>query len=123
MRHTTPILLCCLLLLPACAGNRARDHALWPTIVSTWPAVRAEIERGAESPMPATMMVATQQIDDAVSADDWKQLSGVRWDLLEPVALQGIEARVNAGEVSEGVATSLRERVAQFSDAIQEFQR
>ncbi len=132
-----------LLLATACAGSRAREHALWPQVASTWPAVRESImvalgEVGREDNVcpdcghtwPRTSFPPPQvhsktnavisKIDAAVAADDHELLRGVEWSFVEPIARWGVQVRVDRGEISEGVAVSLFERIAVFSEAIQE---
>ena len=118
------VLTASLLLLSACAGAAARTHVLWPAVVSTWPAVNESIQRGLDGQSPSTdVAAAVNQIEGAVRADDYQLLTGLRWFLLEPIAWRGVELRVQAGEISEGVSVSLMERINKFSQALQELIR
>lgn len=110
-----------LLLALACAGSRAREHALWPTIASTWPAVHEAVVVGLDgaTPSPAAM-AAIAQVEAAVQADDYRLLQDTDWPAVEPLARLGVQVRVDRGEVSEGVSVSLLERIDRFTEAMQE---
>jgi len=110
-----------LLVLAACAGSRAREHALWPQVASTWPAVHESVVTGLDgAPPPPAAAAAIDQIEGAVQADDYQLLQGVDWSMVEPLARLGVQVRVDRGEVSEGVSASLLERIDRFSEAMQE---
>ena len=123
MRTRTILPVGLLLLLTVCAGNKARELALWPTVAGTWPAVKADIERGIAGGPPTTVVAAIGQVDAAVCADDYSLLHGLDWSLLEPLARAGVQALVDRSEISEGVAVSLLERISRFSEAMEELIR
>lgn len=103
-----------------CAGAQARSEVLWPTVKNVWPRVKQDVERGAGTPIPAPIQTSIDRLDAAIAADNWRQLDDVDRGILTNAAALGIRDRVDAEEISEGVAESLRERLRQFSDALQE---
>ena len=119
MKHRVPAVLL-LLLVTACAGVKAREHILWPSVKSTWPPVKEDIELGLQgSSASPSVMQAMNQIEGAVRADDYTLLKGANYFVLEPLARSGVRERVTRG-MSEGVAASLDERNTQFSAAMTE---
>lgn len=123
MRRSLSLAGFALAILASCSGQAARDDALWPAARSAWPAVRVSVERGHETPPDAGTVSATEQIDDAVASGDRLLLRGVAWELVEAAAERGVARRIDAGEVSVGVATSLRERNRVFFRAIEVLSR
>lgn len=124
MKTRAAVSLALLLLVTACAGIKARTHALWPIVSSTWPAVREDCVLGLRGVSPSPSVASTMnQIEGAVRADDFELLRGLNWFMLEPLATEGVAVRVESGEISEGVAGSFRERNRQFSEAMRELTR
>ncbi len=110
-----------LLLALSCAGLRAREHALWPQVASTWPAVHESIVVGLEGGAPSTLAAAAiNQVEGAVRADDYRLLRGVDWTTIDFLARRGVQVRVDSGDASEGLSVSLLERIIKFSEAMQE---
>lgn len=124
MKHAVSLALLLTLVAAGCAGVKAREHALWPTVASTWPAIHEDIQVGMEgvSASPAVSS-AINQVDGAVRANDYTLLVGVNWFTLEPIAKRGVQVRVDSNEISEGVAVSFLERIRVFTEAMQELTR
>lgn len=101
-------ILTALILLTACAGLEARKNVLIPTMELMWPSIVASI--GSSSPEVEAMTVAlkSRDIDKVLLAN---------WDLLRSLALAGIQARLDAGEIGPGVAESLQEGVRLFDES------
>lgn len=105
-----------------CAGNKARKEALIPAVEMAWPHVMAAVDRGVADSQEVgglsdgeagDLRALAVEIGDALAARDLRALRGAphAFAQLEPWAMRGIQARVDAEEISEGVAESLRERV------------
>ena len=114
--------LCALLLLSlavACAGTAARGEVLWPTVASTWPKIKQNVEGGVAvlggGPEVAR---AIAHMDGAVATNSRHALQGLNWLTLEPLARAGVRKRVDDGEIGAGVALSLNERITNFFDAL-----
>jgi hypothetical protein len=110
----------------SCTAPTARSRVLWPAVVQAWPAVKEDVARGTMfDPALRTpeLDAAVVAVDAAVSADDRHAVRGVDAALLERVALVGVHQRMQAGEVSAGVAASLSERVAKFREALEELSK
>lgn len=120
MKRQHALSLVALLFVTACTGIKVREEALWPFMVSAWPAVHEDIKLAGE-PSPAVAS-AINQIVGAVRANDYALIRGVDWFIVEQSARRGIQVRVEGG-MSEGVAASFRERLKNFSEAIQELIR
>lgn len=110
-----------LLLLAACAGNKARQEALFPAVQMVWPNVKADIQRGIDVAGLAddtVLLGQIEQIDNAVDNDNYFLLYGVAWSVLEPYGQAGIADRVATGEVHPLVADSLKERLKNFGASL-----
>jgi hypothetical protein len=59
--------------------------------------------------------------DVALTAGDVAAIRLVPWQLLDESAQAGIAARVTVGDITEGVAVSLRERLKNFREAVLAF--
>lgn len=107
-RIVSGILTALILLTAACAGVAARKNVLIPTMELMWPSIVASI--GSSSPEVEAMTVAlkSRDIDKVLLAN---------WDLLRSLALAGIQARLDAGEIGPGVAESLQEGVRLFDES------
>jgi len=98
-------------MIAACAGSTARKKALVPAVQSAWTGI-AKDASGHDPTELATF-------DAAIKSGDIAALKTVTqlWPGIQASALSGIDARVTAGEISEGVALSLRERIKNFNEA------
>lgn len=112
------LLLLCLLAAAAagCAGREARTHILIPSMEVAWPGVRADAERGGAAAEDLEAMDLALESRDNLSIVS-------AWPEIRAAAEAGIQARLDEGEVSPGVATSLRRRLTEFDEAVQEIAR
>ena len=94
-----------------CIGLRARDKTLLPAVQPEWEGVRVDAVDGG---IAANTLA---QFDDAVTSGDVKALT-LLWPTVKTAAETGVQARVDAGSVSTGVAASLLERVNNMDEAI-----
>lgn len=120
----------CLVLLTGCgtgcAGLNARQKVLLPTLQMTWEPIREAASRGAGLLPPESIPVAADTLgafERALTAGTSEGIAHVysSWVSIRAWAEAGIEDRVTAGEISAGVAGSLKERVRQFHDALGQF--
>ena len=123
MRQTTILATLLLLALASCTGAKARQNVLWPQVTRTWPTVKKDVDRGAKTGSVLAAVTASEQLDDAVRADDYKRLKGIDVGALEAAAAKGVAARIKAKEISPGVGESFRERNSKFAEAIKELTR
>ncbi len=117
MRH----LLLAVLLLPSCAASRTIDLTLIPAVQSAWPNVRADLELGLEvGEIPENSALAGKllTLDNAIQTGNGHVLRANDWPSLEVWAVRGVLERIHRGELSEGVATSLYERILRFGEAM-----
>lgn len=115
--HTTRVLsLASCLLLVACWGLSARQEALLPAIRSSWPGVKADLERGVPR-----LDAEIAALDAAIGEGSPSSVRAVEWPRLAASAIAGAAARVERGEISVGVAASLGERVASFGESLSTF--
>lgn len=105
------------LLLTACAGTKARSEVLLPAIRTAWESVRVGVEREVAAQHHPTGATELAKADEALDAGVAARVVAVDWLLLEQLADADIERRTAAGEVSAGVAVSLRERITQLNAA------
>lgn len=106
----------------ACAGVAARDEALLPAMRLAWPGISMDIEQGIEAASPPPESVAyiraeTLRMTEALADGNRAAVFAADWPNLRLVAEAGIDDREARGLIGPGVAASLRERVAVFSDA------
>ena len=108
-------------LATACAGSQARTHVLWPTVASTWPGVKANVQHGMdkEGVSPAGV-AAVVQVDRAVAADDRTLVRGVDFVILEELGQAGVRHRIADSGISAGVALSVLERDRVFFEALRD---
>jgi len=112
-----------ILLICACAGVRARESVLLPAMRAAWEGISADVGAGivdlAASGTPASTesLRAAADVARALQAGDVAQVAAARWDIVEPIAQRGIDARLAKHEIGPGVAASLRERVRKFTEA------
>lgn len=106
-------LLCLACLLPACAGNAARQHALLPPMVKAWANIEANARAGGAS---AEAIAAFGQ---ALHADDRVAIVS-QWPALHAAARAGIDARVESEVIGPTVGQILHERITQFDRGVAE---
>lgn len=106
-------LLCTVLLMAACAGTEARQEVLGPTLGEVAPHV---VEDALHADAVSERTLA--DFERAVQHGNW-QAALDAWPQVRAWAEAGIEAKVQAGTISPGVADSLRERLHRYEQALQ----
>lgn len=121
-----------LLALASCAGVRARDDALLPIAKNVYENVRSDISRGIadaveDGDLDAAGAAAARALADRLGSildsGDRSRLVGFPWPDLESLAVRGVQDMIDDGEVSEGVATVLLQRIVNFRDVLAELGR
>jgi len=118
------------LILLACAGTAARNETLLPAIRNAWPGVQADATAGVHAAVTTAEITAEAAVAAhksfadagvALEVGDVVAIASVPWVSITGFAERGITARVMSREVGPGVASSLRERLAQFRAALSKF--
>lgn len=100
-------------LFAGCAGIRARENVLMPVMQQAFTTViRPTAERAAEPPVAALDRAA--EILASGERELGRELLGLWADTILPAFIEGINARIMAGEIGRGVAESLLETTRQF---------
>lgn len=115
-----------LLALTGCATTQAIDLTLLPAAQEAWPSVRADIEMGVTGALELGEITDVeaasirQEMDTLTTglAESHFLIAGVDWPTLEGWGVRGIQRRVEIGQISEGVATSLYERLLNFRNTV-----
>lgn len=125
MRTTYLILL--LLLLTSCVGIAARDEIMMPLAERIYSKVREHVligindgfEKGDVTEARAKLVMdADEALLAALKAGDRAAATAVDWSLLEPWATRGVKRMIADGVISEGVATSLYQRIVNMRDLL-----
>jgi O-acetyl-ADP-ribose deacetylase (regulator of RNase III) len=118
------------LTMAACSGLSAREHALLPAMRLAWQGVSADVSRGVEESALASRIEpnaavaqreAVGKMTSALASGSPVAVAAVSWAPLAESAEFGLQRRVALGEISTGVAGSLRERVRNFGDSLSKF--
>lgn len=117
-----------LVLLAACAGNRARDEALNPIAKTVWPQVRADFDRGVADGLADgdlkqaaadDLLSLRDDLTSALDIGDRAGLMGIPWESkMAQWAVRGIQADIEAGTVGPNTATILLQRITNFTNTI-----
>jgi len=113
------------LLMTACAGLQAREGSMrvvaeaYATIVQpiVLVGIGAEQDAGRLSESRASeLRVIVRTIGEVLDGGQVSEAGGLAaaWDMLLPFALQGIDARIEKGEIGPGVGESLKETIRLF---------
>ena len=113
------------LMAGACAGMKAREGSMgviadaYATIVQPIVLVGIGAEQDAgriDSERAGELRLAVRVIGQVLDGGDVGQAGAARaaWDMLLPFALQGIDARIEKGEIGPGVGESLKETIRLF---------
>jgi hypothetical protein len=110
--------------LSGCAGPAARDEVLMPLARGVWPRIQADIERGLEdsdlSPEDrAVTSILITDLTDILERGDRSALMAFPWMTLEPWAVAGVQARVDAGELGENGASLHYQRIVNFREVLE----
>lgn len=98
-------------LLAGCAGMKARENVLLPTMALAFSTVIAPIIEASDP--SSDVLLAVSAVRAALEAGDGEAVSAA-WAVLEPAVLAAIDRRVDRGEIGPGVAGSLKEAVRLF---------
>lgn len=104
-------------LASACAGSAARSEALLPAMRQAWQGIRECVVRELAAAPDANGAAALVGADTALRLDDPVGLAAVDWRILDELASSDVARRLAAGQISQGVAESLAERLARFAEA------
>lgn len=117
------------LLLAACAGVRARDDALLPIAKNVYQNVRTDISRGIADAVEdddltagaaAHVEVLADRLGEILDSGNRSLLASFPWPTLEAYAVRGVQDMIDDGEVSEGVAIVLLQRIVNFREVLAE---
>lgn len=103
-----------------CTGKAARDDVLAPAVASSSVGFEWDVRAGIATLPAAEQEAANDAADDfflAVRSEDRARMlfdAVPLWPSVKAWALAGINAKVAARSISDGVAESLRERVNQM---------
>jgi len=111
IRKLSAIFLLLPLVLGGCTGTKIRSDVLLPRMQDAWPSLRADAERTEVDPV--VLDEFELRLNQGASLAVFSQ-----WPAVHARVLEGIQGRVDNGEIGEGVAVSLRERVRQFDAAV-----
>ena len=111
----------------ACAGAAARKNVLLPVMVSAWERVGPQVTVGINDGLATQRL--TQTTGDELHAqvttmgaalkDNDAALASALWPRLRVEGEIGINVRQLRGDISPPAAESLRERMRQFTEAVQ----
>lgn len=119
-----------LLVAAACSGLSARQEALLPAMMLAWTGVEADVSRGVEESLTAARLdaaaaeaqrLAVSSMTTALQAGNAAGVAKIAWTPLAESAEFGLTQRIDRGELSTGVAGSLRERLKNFGDSLRVF--
>lgn len=112
------------------AAEKAEDSVLMPATKSAWDSAHHDVLLGIDeaeasgelTPAEADdMRGRVDQVTQGMQSNDREAIAAARWtDGLLAMGLRGVDARAARGEIGPGVASSLRERFAQVTKAIDE---
>lgn len=117
--HKNSVALAITLLAFSCAGTKARENVLLPALRAAWVGVQEDALRNPDQSESA----AIAQMSAALQNGDAVAVAVVNVQLIVTAAMRGIDLRISQGEISPGVAISLKERVSNFSEAIETYVR
>lgn len=118
--------LAAIVMLAGCAGMKAREHVLLPAMKMAWVGISSDIDVGlATLTVDAAAQVRVEQSHMALFLDagDIDGILMVDWRRLRQTAEAGITLRVQRGEIGQGVARSLLERLVMFTRALLELEK
>ena len=117
------------LIMTACAGLKAREGGMavvadaYATIVSPIVLVGIGAEQDAgniTAERAAELRLAVRVVGEILDGGEVSKAGAARaaWDMLLPFALQGIDARIEKGEIGPGVGESLKETIRLFGERL-----
>ena len=124
-RNSIIIAIVLLLVCSACVGTRMRENVLIPSVQFAWPNVRADIEYGLmdavykqEITSEDSSFVVLQKMDEAITKGIYEDIIIVPYYILEPYGEQGIQAKIDTGELVPETARFLFDRLKNFRKAL-----
>ena len=125
MRSFIIIAIALFIMLPACVGTHVRDEVLIPAVQMSWINVKKDIQRGLEDALSKeeitpddSVFAIFEMMDDAIDAGIRQDIMAVPFSVLEPYANKGIQAKIDAGELTPQTAEFLYERLENFKYAL-----
>jgi len=102
-----------LLIATACAGIKARENVLMPAMLQAFATViQPTAERAAE--VPVEELARVREILETQDRTLAPELLGLWTESVLPAFIDGLNVRLEAGEIGPGVARSLIETTRQF---------
>lgn len=119
MRHAASLLLLPLLLLFSCIGSGARETVTLPAMQQAWSGIRAQAVRtiNADSVTAQQNMLIVAAADDAMQTGQVTKILAVDWPTIYIAAETDIQRRLDAAEIGNGLAESLREELRLFTES------
>ena len=108
------------ILLPACAGFTARQEVLIPAMQIAYESIRPDVMRGiSHEPEERHAILVSIELDfyEALSAGDIDALAAIPFHTLELLALDGIDRRLQAGDLHPAVVKILIRQLDKFHEA------
>lgn len=122
MRRAAVLLTClAMMLVASCAGIEVREHVLLPTARVVYQNVRKDIDRGVRELVEPAATEITEMADklgDLLKSGDRAGLLSIDWPKLEAAASLGVQSRIRDGELSEGAARFLYQRIVNFGTVL-----
>lgn len=110
-------------LIAACAGSLTRSNVALPALASAWQRIRVDIaSQLLFAPNPVTV-AQMAMADAALSTDDPLRAAAVDWAGLLGTASASIDRQEQERMIPPILAGSLRERLSQFQQTIDEYNR
>ena len=122
------VALVAILPLSGCLSPQVDEAALFTPAAETWPRVKPEYLRGIErsvadgattEPVAVNFREHGDRLGLALSARNRTALRLLPWPTMRAYVELGIATRLEAGELGEHTAGSLRERLAQFNQTLE----
>lgn len=119
-----------LLVVAACSGLTARQESLLPAMRLAWQGASVDVTRGIEESLNAARLdaataaaqrSAAAALTTALDTGNPVAVARVAWSPLKDSAEFGLVKRIDRGEISTGVAASLRERLKNFGESLAVF--
>jgi hypothetical protein len=115
------------LLLVGCTSTAVKDNILMPLAAKVFDNVLPHIELGLKDAVAdgdldqATadyLLAEAKKLSEYLNQGLRDEASTIDWQSLEPWASRGVQALVDDGTISPGVATSLFQRIVNFRDLL-----
>ena len=117
-----------LMLSAACAGVKARENVLMPAMSMAWTVVVTPlVERSLAADPPSDAETAAirdglLKVRDLLDSGDVDKASAIQevWRIVWPMAIAGVRARIDAGEIGVNGGAILMETLRQFNDRLKQ---